>query len=598
MKKILLYILFIFCFDISVSQESWNTNVFDYSWNKSLKRLIYREPILFTPFEIKGGYFHYGGSDYLNDFPITGGDLSEHPVILDSTHDEYDGLVDIKDRNGLFIEVDILKTNLFLYLMPQNVLDIQFGLGYRMSHMLSRPYLPSDITYEDSHQNWQEYRFYPQMYDFNFNTTANFQITESIIPYLYHSIGFTKISLYKTEGDQKYLFGNAISESLSIGIKKILDDIYSNSKYSLYYGFEIKSLKTTTIKLDDPYNFSPITGFNMQGINLNLTFGVLFGARRTIGDEAFSLLLENKYELAANAFRKYIDKYPKEGRVKKAKKMLLFAEKQIPYIKFTQGLNELSKDNTMQAINYFNDAYVEADDSLKLKINLKKEQISKMIVEDVQINFDNYSIKKCESLLNNAIYTSRVVDEDVRQIKGELFFKKASLLHDSNLLFDAIKYYDLSISYNKDLLSLVNGRLEPLINDFIKNSQVYKENNEITLMLESLYTVIDLDNNFSYKLAPIISEFEYLNQKSDQIKTQKKMLEIIDSYKSKHKSKDMKDLSVGMPKDQIVTYFDMPDNIEFIRSSLDEYEIWVYIKHNKKLFFKNEKLYQILEVEE
>ena len=116
-------------------------------------------------------------------------------------------------------------------------------------------------------------------------------------------------------------------------------------------------------------------------------------------------------------------------------------------------------------------------------------------------------------------------------------------------------------------------------------------------MLESLYTAIDLDNNLSYKLAPIISEFEYLNERSDQIKTQRKMLEIINTYKSKHKGKEI-DLAIGIPKDRIVTYIGMPDNIEFIRSSLDSYEIWVYIKLNKKLFFKNEKLYQFAEIEE
>ncbi len=108
---------------------------------------------------------------------------------------------------------------------------------------------------------------------------------------------------------------------------------------------------------------------------------------------------------------------------------------------------------------------------------------------------------------------------------------------------------------------------------------------------------INLDPQLSYKLNPIISEFEYLNQRSNEIKTQRKMLEIVNSYKSKHKDKTL-DLTIGMPKDRIITYFDMPDNIEFIRSSLDEYEIWVYIKHKKKLFFKNEKLYQVLDIEE
>ena len=597
MQKIL-YILVIICFDISFSQESWNTNVFDYSWNKSLNRLIYRQPILFTPFEIKGGYFHYGGSDYLNGFPIAGGDLSTHPIILDDTHDIYDGLSELKDRNGLFVELDILKTNLLLYLIPQNIVDVQFGLGWRMSYMLSRPKLPADITYENSHESWQEYRFYPQMYDYNFNTTVNWQLSESLIPYLYHSIGYTSASLYKTEGDKKYLTGNGISETVALGIKKLLDKAYPNPRYSLYYGFELKSIKTTTLnELDDPYDFSPIIGFDMRGINLNLTFGVLFGAKRTIGDEGFSLLLENQYELAANALTDYINKYPRQGKIKKAKKMLSFARRQIPYVKFNAALDQLSNDDHIIAVNYLNDAYIDADDSLKLVINLKKEEIAQQLVEDVQDNFDNYSIRECEKLLNSSISISRVMDQEVRLLKGRLFFRKASLLHDSNLLFDAIKYYDLAAKYNESLRNVINNRLEVLINSFILNSKKYKDNNEITLMLESLYTAIDLDENLSYKLSPIISEFEYLNQRVNEAKTQKKMLEIVNSYKSKHRSGDI-ELTIGIPKDRVITYLDMPDSIEFIRSSLDEYEIWVYIKHKKRLFFKNEKLYQVLEFEE
>ena len=595
-----IYILFIIYFDTVISQESWNTNTFDYSWNKSFNRLIYREPIVFTPFEIKGGYFHYGGSDYLGGFPILGGDLSKHPVITDDTH-SYSGLSELKDRNGLFVELDILKTNLLLYVIPQNILDVQFGLGYRMSHMLSRPKLPDDWgSYENSAEPWQEYRFYPQMYDFNINTTINFQFTESIIPYLYHSIGFTKISLYKTEGNETYLSGNAISESFALGIKKILNNISSNPKYNLYYGVELKSLKTTTLTepaLSDPENFSPITGFDMRGINLNLTFGVLFGGKRTVGDDAFSLLLENKYGLAANAFSKYIDKYPKHGRIKKAQKMLAFAKAQDPYVKLKKGESQLSNGKIMAAVSYFNDAYIVANDSLKLEISLKKQRIAQMLIEEVRDNFDNYSIRQCEELLNNSKSISRIVDQDARLLKGKLFFKKASLLHESNLLFDAIKYYDLAIKYNKDLIDIINDRIEIIINNFLSNSQAYKENNEITLMLESLYMAINLDPQLSYKLNPIISEFEYLNQRSNEIKTQRKMLEIVNFYKSKHKDKTL-DLTIGMPKDRIITYFDMPDNIEFIRSSLDEYEIWVYIKHKKKLFFKNEKLYQVLDIKE
>ena len=96
----------------------------------------------------------------------------------------------------------------------------------------------------------------PKIHDFNFNTTINWQFNETFIPYLYHSIGFSKISLYKTsDANKTYLSGDGISETLSLGIKKIIrnDDRYK--RYNLYYGAELKGLRTTTINLNDEYDF-------------------------------------------------------------------------------------------------------------------------------------------------------------------------------------------------------------------------------------------------------------------------------------------------------------------------------------------------------
>ena len=250
MRNFLLYILIFSVCPLVLAQESWNTNLLDYSFNKNARKMIFREPITFSPFELKAGYFHYGGSDYLNDFSLLPGDIGTHPVILDSTHSAYNGLSSKKDRKGIFIEVDLLKTNLLLKLIPQNVFDVQFGLGYRISHMLSHPKLPSNLIYSNPDESWQQYKFFPKIHDFNFNTTVQWQFNQLFIPYLYHSIGFSKISLYKTEADRKYLYGDAISETFAIGVKKIIEYEASN-KYNLYYGCELKSLRTTTLNLDD-----------------------------------------------------------------------------------------------------------------------------------------------------------------------------------------------------------------------------------------------------------------------------------------------------------------------------------------------------------
>ena len=66
MRFFSIYIFIVTSF--SFANESWNTNLLDYSFNKYAGKMIFREPITFTPFELKAGFFHYGGNDYLRDF--------------------------------------------------------------------------------------------------------------------------------------------------------------------------------------------------------------------------------------------------------------------------------------------------------------------------------------------------------------------------------------------------------------------------------------------------------------------------------------------------------------------------------------------------
>jgi hypothetical protein len=591
MRNFLLYILIISACPLILAQESWNTNLLDYSFNKNARKMIFREPITFSPFELKAGYFHYGGSDYLNDFSLLPGDIGTHPVILDSTHSAYNGLSNKKDRKGIFIEVDLLKTNLLLKLIPQNVFDVQFGLGYRISHMLSHPKLPSNLIYTNPDESWQQYKFFPKIHDFNFNTTVQWQFNQLFIPYFYHSIGFSKISLYKTEADRKYLYGDAISETFAIGIKKIIEYEASN-KYNLYYGCELKSLRTTTLNLDDPQQFSPIVGFDMRGVNFNLTFGVIFGGKRTIGDEAFSMMLENDYDNAISAFEQYIEDYPNHGKIKKAKKMLAFCRQELPYKIYKNAMDYLDNNNLDDAVISLDEAYGGADDSLKIEIDLTKQGLAKELALDLEKNFNLMSIDDCEAKIDYLSDLSPSAKDDVQLMKGELFFRKATLLHESNFFTDALKYYQISLSYNNELSKLVDKRIDTLIDAILVKSSEYQEKDELVLAVESLKIAADADNKLSYRLNPIISILENQIEQLASQETQKIMQEIIRKNKSKSGERN-KDLIIGMTKDIVIDYISMPNNIEFITSSLDSYEILIYSEINKRLFFKNDRLHHI-----
>ena len=136
---------------ISFCQEStWEKSSTSIAWNSFSHRMTFREPIVFTPFEIKVGYLNYGCSNYwsgsiFNKTPITVSDL---PVLLDSTQYQFNILDALSNRRGTFIEVDILRTNLPHFLIHQNYFDLQIGLGFQYTDFSSNPSLPSETVKE------------------------------------------------------------------------------------------------------------------------------------------------------------------------------------------------------------------------------------------------------------------------------------------------------------------------------------------------------------------------------------------------------------------------------------------------------------------
>ena len=58
-----LYIVLLINF-VFPDAETWYTNPLDYVFSRTSNRMTFREPISFTPFDIKIGMFNYGGSDY------------------------------------------------------------------------------------------------------------------------------------------------------------------------------------------------------------------------------------------------------------------------------------------------------------------------------------------------------------------------------------------------------------------------------------------------------------------------------------------------------------------------------------------------------
>ena len=101
--------------------------------------------------------------------------------------------------------------------------------------MLSSPYVPSDIDYSNDWE-WHRYQFNPKIHDYNINTTLSWQPSTSFIGYLYHSIGYSIMTLYTTDADNsEYLKGTGISETFALGVKYLVPQKNINKRYSLVF---------------------------------------------------------------------------------------------------------------------------------------------------------------------------------------------------------------------------------------------------------------------------------------------------------------------------------------------------------------------------
>ena len=102
-KLKIIYIGFLIISLLFSKEESWATTTFEYYWNLGFNQIRFREPVNFSPFEVRVGYLTYGGSDYWNNLTSTDlGDIS--PVILDPTNNSFEYLKPENSRMLTFVE--------------------------------------------------------------------------------------------------------------------------------------------------------------------------------------------------------------------------------------------------------------------------------------------------------------------------------------------------------------------------------------------------------------------------------------------------------------------------------------------------------------
>ena len=60
----ILIFFIVFLSNTFCQEETWAKTPLDVLWSKTFKKMTFRDPLVFTPLEMKAGYFYYGDKSF------------------------------------------------------------------------------------------------------------------------------------------------------------------------------------------------------------------------------------------------------------------------------------------------------------------------------------------------------------------------------------------------------------------------------------------------------------------------------------------------------------------------------------------------------
>ncbi len=575
MKKI--FLIFLFFSFVKLDESNWATTRFETFWKKTFKQMTFREPIYFLPYDIRLGYYEYGGLNYfdeLDNFLSENDNLENNPY--NSTDIDFPDISSKKFRKMVTLELDFLRYNFLKDF--QNNIDIHIGFGYKLYKNINK--------IEFSNGDFLD----PEFNEFNINSTFIKQVNPRYYNYLYLSKGYARASFYNSSGIDAN--GSGISNHLGLGFNFISKN--NNEKSNFHYGIELRFSSLKIDNINEPNNLNRIDDFNMENIGLIFSFGVGYGGNKTLGDKAFMKMLNKNYIDSYEEFKLYklSDKIYNKSKLDK---MVEFSKSQIPYKFYKDAVDFYSNNQLDYSLNSLNKVNYKNDFDLEYKVNSLKYIIADKMLNEFSNNKNKYSIDYQIQFYKDLIKVSPKISKNVNKKLYPLFLQKGDYLFQNNNYEESYEFYMYSITTGESNPEQIKIKLSNLIISILNEAYDLLEKKENIIAYEKLFFAknIAVDNNeFIQSLMDILED----RMKSIMIdKTQEKMRALISEKEIPLEIINKKEILIGDKLLDIKNILGSPEN-EISRKIEDRtYKMINYLIDNRnyKLFFKNDILIDI-----
>ena len=577
MKKI--FLIFLFLSWPHFEETNWATTRFEAFWKSTFKQMTFREPIDFLPYDIRIGYYEYGGSNYFNELDNF---LSDNDNLESSPYSSSDlnfpNIVNKKFRKMIALEIDFLRYNFFKD--RQNVIDVQFGFGYRLYKNINK------VAFNNG-----DY-LKPEFNEFNINGTFIMQFNPRYYNYLYYSSGYTRASFYDNNFTNSESKGSGISNHLGLGINFIIPG--NQEKSNFHCGLELRLSSLNIDNIDEPNNLSRIDDFNMESIGLLFSFGVGYGGKKTLGDVAYSSMLKNNYIDAYEKLKLY-KKSSRTYNMSEVNEMIQFSKNKIPYQLYNNAMAYYDDGEFKEALKLLKKISYKDDIDLDYKIN----SIKYIIADKMLNNF--IKIENEQSIDYRIQYYSDIKDispkirKAVNKRLSILYLQKGDYLLSNNNYEEAYEFYMYSKTTGEHNPEQIKIKLSNLIIVALNDAYGFLEKKENVIAYEKLFFVKNIaDDNNEY----ILSLMNFLDNRIQTIKSEKikeRMKAILKDKETFIPTQIKKEILIGDSYIKVVDILGEPLD-EISRGKVNSiYKMIEYSINNKiyRLFFKDDILIDI-----
>ena len=387
------YIIFTLLAFTTVSYSSASAQFFGF------KRDTYQTPFTLTVFDLKVGVesFNYASIDGVG-----------------------------ASRSASVYTLDFAKFNFMRYIWKQSMVDIL--TGFSVNYVTSFGFNDLSSAFPQPTNDFKgTAALSPKVVELNINETFNYTLGTRMIIYGQISYGISNADLYRSREGSSYLKGSANPLGIGFGAQLLIRS-HESSRVGL--GFEFKFTDLRVKDLEDPEGIAQFTELDLSHYGATVTLGMIFGGRRSVGDDAEKLYKSGRFIDSRSKYTEFLRLHPSHPRADRARHQITEADKHIPSELYDRATDSQRDNNFEGALRLYNriEKFNKNDFDLARKITTRKKEISQNYFEMGLKAHADWEFANSERWFLRAEFIDSSLSDAVRIAISEMLLTKSKLL--------------------------------------------------------------------------------------------------------------------------------------------------------------------------